>query len=120
MSESKDNVRYAIYTRQSVDTAADFSSCEAQFAVCTDFAKETGEPDLTWCGQRFDDQGYSEATLERPGLRRLRKVVDLGGVKRVYAVALDRLSRRLQDTIVLLNEFERAGSSQATVSERRT
>lgn len=88
-------IRYAIYTRQSADTPADFSSCAAQFAVCSDFAKETGEPGLRWCGQHFDDQGYSGATLERPGLRRLRKVVDLGGVQRVYAVALDRLSRRL-------------------------
>jgi len=101
--------RYAIYTRQSADTTADFSSCDAQFAVCRDFAKETGEPSLSWCGQRFDDQGYSGATLDRPALRRLRKVIDLGSVDRLYAVALDRLSRRLQDTIALLGEFERAG-----------
>jgi DNA invertase Pin-like site-specific DNA recombinase len=101
--------RYAIYTRQSVDTTADFSSCDAQFAVCCDFAKETAEPGLSWCGQRFDDRGYSGATLERPALRRLREAIDLGGIDRLYAVALDRLSRRLKDTIVLLDELEHAG-----------
>jgi DNA invertase Pin-like site-specific DNA recombinase len=109
MPDSSNSIRYAIYTRQSADTPADFSSCDAQFAVCSDFAKETGEPGLTWCGQHFDDQGYSGATLERPGLRRLRKVIDLGGVQRVYAVALDRLSRWLQDMTVLLEEFDRCG-----------
>jgi site-specific DNA recombinase len=108
MPDNRNSIRYAIYTRQSADTPADFSSCDAQFAVCSDFAKETGEPGLTWCGQQFDDRGYSGATLERPGLRRLRKVIDLGACS-AFAVALDRLSRRLQDMIVLLEEFDRRG-----------
>jgi site-specific DNA recombinase len=109
MPKTSRSLRYAIYTRQSTDTVAAFSSCDAQFAVCRDFAKETGEPGLYWCGQRFDDQGYSGATLDRPALWRLRKVIDLGGIDRLYAVALDRLSRRLADTTVLLGELERAG-----------
>jgi len=109
MSKISRSFRYAIYTRQSTDTSADFSSCDAQFAVCQDFARETGETNLHWCGQRFDDEGYSGATLDRPAFRRLRKVIDLGGIDRLYVVALDRLSRRLTDTILLLDELERAG-----------
>ena len=50
-------IRYAIYTRQSVDKAEDFSSCEAQFMTCQDFARETGEPWLHWIGERFGDEG---------------------------------------------------------------
>jgi len=101
-------IRYAIYTRQSVDRLGDFSSCEAQFHTCQDFAKATGEPDLHWCGQRFDDEGESGATLDRPGTRKLRKVIDLGGIDRVYAVALDRLTRNMRDAVVLLDEFDKA------------
>ena len=55
-------IRYAVYTRQSVDKGDEFSSCEAQFMTCRDFAAETGEPGLYWISQRFDDEGRSGAT----------------------------------------------------------
>ena len=102
-------IRYAIYTRQSVDRLADFSSCQAQFHTCRDFAKATGEPYLHWCGQRFDDEGQSGAMLDRPGMRKLRKVIDLGGLERIYVVALDRLTRNMRDAVRLFDEFEKAG-----------
>ncbi len=44
----------------------DFSSCKAQFNTCQAFVKAMGAPTLTWCGQRFDDEGRSGATLDRP------------------------------------------------------
>lgn len=102
-------VRYAIYTRQSVDKLADFSSCQAQFDTCRDFAEASGEPGQVWCGQHFDDEGQSGATLERPGMRKLRKVADLGGIDRIYAVALDRITRSMRDAILLIDEFDKAG-----------
>jgi DNA invertase Pin-like site-specific DNA recombinase len=101
--------RYAIYTRQSVEKLADFSSCEAQFHTCRDFVKAMNDPLLHWCGHRFDDEGQSGSTLDRPAMRKLRKVVDLGGIDRIYAVALDRVTRSMRDAIVLLDEFEKAG-----------
>jgi len=85
-------IRYAIYTRQSVEKLADFTSCDAQFHTCRDTADTVGGPNLIWCGQRFDDEGQSGATLDRPAMRKLRKVVDLGGVDIIYAVALDRIN----------------------------
>ena len=109
MPETRRSFSYAIYTRQSTDTTADFSSCDAQYAVCQDFAKASGEANHYWCGQCFDDEGRSGVTLDRPALRRLRKVIELGGIDRLYVVALDRLSRRLADMITLLDELERAG-----------
>lgn len=102
-------IRYAIYTRQSVETLTDFSSCDAQFQTCQDFARALTEPGTEWCGLRFDDEGHSGATLERPGMRKLRKVIDLGGVNLVYAVAVDRLTRNMRDAVVLIDEFEKAG-----------
>jgi len=102
-------VRYAIYTRQSVEKLADFSSCEAQFHTCQDYVSAFDDPNLHWCGQRFDDEGQSGSMLDRPAMRKLRKVADLGGIDRVYAVALDRVTRSMRDAIVLIDEFEKAG-----------
>jgi site-specific DNA recombinase len=102
-------IRYAIYTRQSVEKLMDFSSCDAQFDTCRDTAETVGGRNLIWCGQRFDDEGYSGATLDRPAMRKLRKVVDLGGVDIIYAVALDRVTRNMRDAILLMDEFDKAG-----------
>jgi DNA invertase Pin-like site-specific DNA recombinase len=99
-------IRYAIYTRQSVDKPADFSSSKAQFDTC--HARAQAE-NLQWVGERFDDRGESGGTLDRPALTRLRKLVAYGGVDRVYVSAIDRLSRRAFDLIALLEEFEKSG-----------
>ncbi len=102
--------RYAIYTRQSKQGLVDFSSCQAQFHTCQEYAKQSGGPSLYWTGQHFEDEGYSGSTLDRPGMRRLRKVIDLGALDRVYAIAFDRITRRnMHDAVVLLDEFEKAG-----------
>lgn len=100
---------FAIYTRQSTEPRDGFSSCEAQFQVCLDFAIAAGWPDDKWVGERFDDQGYSGASLDRPAMNRLRELVRSGGIDRVCAVALDRFSRSVRDTVLLLEELERAG-----------
>ena len=79
---------FAIYTRQSVDTAKDFSSCDAQFQTCLDCARAFGDRDADWIGERFDDQGWSGSSVDRPALKRLRQAVREGRVRHVYAVAL--------------------------------
>jgi len=90
-------IRYAIYTRQPVEKLADFSSCQAQFHTCCEFANASGQRSLHWCGQPFDDEGQSGATLDRPAMHELRKVVGLGGIDCIYAVALDRVTRSMRD-----------------------
>lgn len=109
ISSPTKSIRYAIYTRQSVDKLVDFSSCQAQFQTCQDFIAALNESRMQWCGQYFDDEGYSGATLDRPGMRELRKLVHMGGINRIYAVALDRITRRMRDAIVLIDEFDQAG-----------
>lgn len=102
-------IRYAIYTRQSVERLEDFSSCQAQFMTCEDFARATDEPSLCWCCRRFDDECQSGETLDRPGMRELRALIRSYGIDRLYAVAFDRLSRRMRDAVLLLNELDNAG-----------
>lgn len=54
---------------------------------------------------RFDDEGYSGTTLERPAIQGLLKLVRCGAVDRVIIHRLDRLSRSLRDFVFLAQEF---------------
>lgn len=110
ISSSTKPIRCAIYTCQSVDRLADFSSCQAQFQTCQDFIAALNDPLLHWCGQHFDDEGQSGSTLDRPAMRKLRKVVDLGGVNRIYAVALDRITPTEAPRVAEI--FRRAGKGE--------
>lgn len=106
VADREATICYAIYTRQSVDRLADFSSCESQFHTCQEYVRALNNPALQWCGQHFDDEWQSCATLDRPGLNALRQLVKQGRVDHIYAVALDRVTRNMRDAVVLIDEFE--------------
>jgi site-specific DNA recombinase len=57
----------------------------------------------------FRDDGYSGATLNRPGLDRLRDQLREGDIARVLITSPDRLARNYGHQMVLLEEFERSG-----------
>jgi site-specific DNA recombinase len=57
----------------------------------------------------FRDDGYSGATLRRPGLDALRDAVASGGVEWVLMTAPDRLARKYVHQVLLLEELERFG-----------
>src|SRR5919112_1901023 len=59
---------------------------------------------------RFIDEGYSGASLVRPGLEGLRDLVATGTVDRVYVHSPDRLARRYAYQVLLLDEFRRGGA----------
>jgi DNA invertase Pin-like site-specific DNA recombinase len=58
----------------------------------------------------FEDEGYSGATLLRPGLERLRDVVASVGVDVVLCYSPDRLARKFAYQALLIEEFARAGT----------
>ncbi len=58
-------------------------------------------------GERFDDEGYSGATIERPGLERLIARIQDGDIQRVIVYRLDRLTRKLTDWALFARVFER-------------
>lgn len=96
----------AVYARQSVRGEGDLTSCEVQHEMCMRFAKARG---LRVPGERFDDEGISGATLERPALRRLMSWVRSGTIGAVVVHRLDRLSWRVRDCSELLEEFKVRG-----------
>lgn len=100
-------VRCAIYTRQSVSSSDALSSCEVQHEACSLYVQSQREHGWTLLPERFDDDGYSGASLDRPGLNRLLAVVRRGGVDQILIHRLDRLSRSVRHCVTLLDEFRR-------------
>lgn len=57
----------------------------------------------------FRDDGYSGATLNRPGLDRLRDRAAQAEFERVLITAPDRLARKYVHQVLLIEELERYG-----------
>ncbi|WP_426039936.1 recombinase family protein [Brevundimonas sp. DC300-4] len=66
-------VRCAIYTRKSSEEGLNqtFNSLHAQREYCEAYIKSQGGEGWTTVRQRYDDGGFSGASLTRPGLQRL-------------------------------------------------
>ncbi|MCA3012304.1 MAG: recombinase family protein [Myxococcaceae bacterium] len=99
-TNSHQPVRCAIYTRQSVvrgggDPA--LASCVLQREKCLDFVRAHERHGWRALDERFDDEGYSGATVERPGLERLVELIAQRGLDRLVVYRLDRLTRSLGD-----------------------
>ncbi len=63
------------------------------------------------------DAGYSGASLDRPGLHRLRDGVQASAFDAVLILSPDRLSRKWADFIRMLKEFERFATSVEFVEQ---
>lgn len=98
--------RCAIYTRQSSVPGSGETSCNAQHDHCLLFIEMQR---WEWIGTRFDDPGFSGATLDRPALKQLIQLAESGGVDVIVVEYLDRLSRSVLDTHSLLEKFRDCG-----------
>jgi hypothetical protein len=65
----------------------------------------------------YSDNGYSGGTVERPALTELRAAVAAGEVAAVIVYAVDRLSRKQSDTLMLLEQFSDAGAGLIAASQ---
>ena len=97
----------AIYARVSSDRQKEDKTIASQTSSLREYAQTHGYtvPE----GWIFEDEGYSGATLARPGLERLRDLVAEGQVQAVLVYGPDRLSRKYAYQVVLLEEFSRQG-----------
>ena len=86
------NFAVAIYARVSSDQQAHAQTIASQVATLRERVREDGCILLPEC--EFLDDGYSGATLVRPGLERLRDLCANGGVERLYVHSPDRLARK--------------------------
>jgi len=97
----------AIYARVSSDKQKEQNTIASQTAALIAFAGERQfEVPREWV---FEDDGYSGASLIRPGLERVRDLAAEGLIQAVLVYAPDRLSRRYAHQVLLIEELARAG-----------
>jgi site-specific DNA recombinase len=97
----------AIYARVSSEQQREENTIASQTASLIEFAKAHDlEAPQEWV---FEDEGYSGATLERPGLERVRDLAAEGQIQVVLAYSPDRLSRKYAYQILLIEELARHG-----------
>src|SRR3954452_4250559 len=101
----------AAYVRVSTQRQGQSQSIEQQLERLRAHLRGRGEELPTEA--IFRDDGYSGATLNRPGLDRLRDAARAGEVDRVLVTGPDRLARNYVQLMVLLEELERAGCEVA-------
>src|ERR1017187_9702975 len=97
----------AIYARASSEQQREEHTIGSQTAALIEFAASHDlQVPQEWV---FEDEGYSGATLERPGLERVRDLAAEGQIQAVLAYAPDRLSRKYAYQILLMEELARTG-----------
>jgi site-specific DNA recombinase len=97
----------AIYARVSSEQQREEKTIASQTAALIEFAKTRGlQVPTEWV---FEDEGFSGATLERPGLERVRDLAAEGQIQVVLAYSPDRLSRKYAYQILLMEELAKHG-----------
>jgi site-specific DNA recombinase len=97
----------AIYARVSSEQQREAHTIGSQTTALIEWAKTLDlEVPTAWI---FEDDGYSGATLERPGLERVRDLAAEGQIQAVLVYAPDRLSRKYAYQILLIEELARQG-----------
>lgn len=105
----------AIYVRVSTQRQAQAQTIEQQLGR---LRAHLGSQGVELAGEAiFRDDGYSGATLNRPGLDRLRDAVRAGEITQVLVTDPDRLARNYVQLMVLLEELEHFGC-QVTFLDR--
>ncbi len=97
----------AIYARVSSEQQREAHTIASQTTALIELARTLDlEVPKAWI---FEDEGYSGATLERPGLERVRDLAAEGQIQAVLVYAPDRLSRKYAYQILLIEELARQG-----------
>jgi site-specific DNA recombinase len=107
-------MRAIVYSRVSTDAQErDGTSLETQERACLELGQTAGW--LTLDCIRDSASGYS---LDRPGIARVRSLIQQGAVDVVIAHAVDRLSRNQNHIGVLFDEIQQAGARFEFVTEK--
>jgi site-specific DNA recombinase len=100
-------MRVAMYVRVSTQRQAQTQTIEQQLDRLRQYSQSQGWP---WSeASIFRDDGYSGASLRRPGLGRLREQVRQAAFDCVVLTEPSRLARNYVHQMLLLEEFERGG-----------
>ena len=112
-------LRCAVYTRKSTEEGLEqeFNSLDAQREACEAYVASQKAEGWLLVPDRYDDGGFSGATLERPALKRLLADIEAGRVDVVVVYKIDRLSRALMDFAKLVEVFDRNNVTFVSVTQ---
>ena len=115
----KPEMRCAIYTR----TATTQQHCElamslaAQREAAEAFIAKQQHRGWLCLPARYDDDGQSGVSLDRPGLQRLLADIRAGKIDYLVIYRFDRLTRSLSDCFELLAIFKKHGTTLVSATE---
>ncbi len=110
-----DRPKVILYARVSTDEQAKTGySLREQLEALADYAASEGYEVL----EPVEDPGKSGAYLDRPGLDRVRALVEAGGVYAVIAQDRDRLAREPAHLYILREEFAAHGTALRALNNR--
>jgi site-specific DNA recombinase len=104
----------AIHARVSTEDQGKGFSLPTQIEACQKLAEREGY--VVSETSVLVDEGISGTTMDRPGLRTLRDLVNSKAITAVVVYHPDRLSRNLGHQLLLAEEYERAGVKLLIVS----
>ena len=110
-------VRCAIYTRKSSEEGLEqeFNSLQAQREACEAFINSQRHEGWVRLPARYDDGGFSGATMDRPALQQLLADITAGRVGTVVVYKIDRLTRSLADFAKIVEILDARGASFVSV-----
>jgi DNA invertase Pin-like site-specific DNA recombinase len=113
-------VRCAIYTRKSSEEGLDqeFNSLQAQREACEAFIDSQRHEGWVRLPKRYDDGGFSGATIDRPALQQLLAETAAGRVDIVVVYKIDRLTRSLADFAKIVEILDAKGASFVSVTQQ--
>jgi site-specific DNA recombinase len=112
-------LRCAVYTRKSTEEGLEqeFNSLDAQREACEAYVASHKPEGWLLVPDRYDDGGFSGATLDRPALQRLIADIEAHRIDVVVVYKIDRLSRALMDFAKLVEIFDRNAVSFVSVTQ---
>ena len=107
-------MRVILYARVSTRGQAERGySLRQQVEALRTYAESKGCEVLT----EITDDGHSGMTLDRPGLERVRELVEVGGVDLVLAQDRDRFAREPAFHFLLETEFTKYGTNLVAIND---
>ena len=97
----------AIYARVSSEKQKDENTIASQTSALIEFAVNKGFEVSR--DRIIEDEGFSGASLVRPGLEKLRDLAAEGQIQAVLIHSPDRLSRKYAYQVLLMEELARNG-----------
>ncbi len=119
-TESKTVIRCAIYTRKSSEEGLEqsFNSLDAQREACDAFVASQKHEGWRILPARYDDGGYSGATLDRPAIQALLQDIEANKVDTIVVYKVDRLTRSLADFAKIVEALDARGVSFVSVTQQ--